>query len=77
MAGEKKREISGEEISRICSDGAAADGRLMRAAPYLLDALKSVLPILDATRFSTGLGKNQLERIKKAKAAVAMAESKP
>jgi hypothetical protein len=32
----------------------------------LHEALKSVLPILEAVRFSVGFGKTQLERIRKA-----------
>lgn len=37
----------------------------------LHEALKSVLPILEAVRFSVGLKGNQLDRIDKAKAVLA------
>jgi hypothetical protein len=42
--------------------------------PELLPPLKDVVRILDAVRMSAGLGRSQVERLDKAKAAVAAAE---
>lgn len=53
-----------------------ANARLAAAAPELLEALRDTARILDAVRYSAGLGKNQLERLAKAKAAIAKAETR-
>ena len=57
----------------VFTDNWKANARLIAAAPELLTALKNTIQILEAVRFSAGLGKNQLERIAKARAALAKA----
>jgi hypothetical protein len=42
----------------------------------ILDSLKSLVTICEAVRFSVGLGKNQLERIERAKKLIREAEGK-
>jgi hypothetical protein len=39
----------------------------------LVEAVRSLLPILEAVRYTAGLGKNQMERVAKAKTALACA----
>lgn len=62
---------------RRCGDGGEleriANARLIAAAPELLAALKSVLPILEAVKFTVGLKGNQLKRMSAARAAIAKA----
>jgi hypothetical protein len=41
----------------------------------LLEACKSLLPILEAVRYTAGLGKTQMERVEKARAAIALASN--
>lgn len=50
-----------------------ADARLIAAAPEVCDALADCLRMLEAVRYSAGLGKGQMERVAKAKAALAKA----
>lgn len=50
-----------------------ANARLISAAPELYAGLSDALRMLEAVRYTTGLGKKQLERIEKAKAALAKA----
>lgn len=52
---------------------ALANARLIAAAPDLVDALGDVLRILDAVKLSAGLGKKQIERMDKARAALRLA----
>lgn len=42
----------------------------------LLGALKDVTRIVEAMRFSAGLGRNQVERLDRAKALIAKAEGR-
>lgn len=44
-----------------------------QASKKLLDSLQEVVRICEAVRYTTGLGKNQLERVERAKAAIAEA----
>lgn len=50
-----------------------ANARLIAAAPLLLDALKGLLPILEAVRYTAGLSGTQIKRMEAAKAALAAA----
>ena len=50
-----------------------ANARLIAAAPEVCDALADCLRMLEAVRYSAGLGKGQMERVAKAKAALAKA----
>lgn len=50
-----------------------ANACLLVAAPDLLAALRDILRILEAVRFTAGLGKKQMERIEKARAVLAKA----
>lgn len=52
---------------------AEANARLIAAAPDLLDALKGVVTILEAVKFTVGLRGNQLTRLEKARAALSKA----
>jgi hypothetical protein len=71
-------DLLGDGSQKVTHDIVLANARMFAAAPDLLAALQSVLPILDAVRFTTGLGKNQLSRIEKANAAIKLAtESHP
>lgn len=51
------------------------DAKLIAAAPELLEALEDVTRILEAMRYTAGLGKNQLQRLEQARAAIAKAKS--
>ena len=51
-----------------------ADAHLIAAAPELLSALKDVTRILEAVRYTAGLGKKQAERLEHARAALKKAE---
>lgn len=53
-----------------------ANARLIAAAPDLLEAVAGLIRLSEAIRHSVGLGKNQLERIERAKAAIAKAEGR-
>lgn len=73
-------ELTGEGVAdcgfgvwRGGSAEALANARLIAAAPELLEAVKILLPILEAVRYTTGLGKTQIARIEKAKATIAKA----
>lgn len=57
-------------------DEARANAALIAAAPDLLAALKDAARILEAVRFSAGLGKTQIERMERAKATIAKAEGR-
>jgi hypothetical protein len=50
-----------------------ANARLIAAAPEMFEALKDTLRILDAVRLSAGLGKGQVERMDRARAALSKA----
>lgn len=50
-----------------------ANARLIAAAPDLYEALKSLIPILEAVRYTVGLRGNQLERMEAGRAALAKA----
>jgi hypothetical protein len=50
------------------------NARLIAASPALLNSLEEVVRICEAMRYTVGLGKNQLERIERAKAVVAEAK---
>lgn len=50
-----------------------ANRRLIAAAPTMLDALKGLLPILEAVRYTAGLSGTQIKRMEAAKAALAAA----
>lgn len=47
--------------------------RMMATAPELFDALADTLRILEAVKLSAGLGAKQIERMERAKAALAKA----
>lgn len=51
-----------------------ANARLIAAAPELLEALQGLVRFTDAVRVQVGMGKTQLERLAKARAAIAKAE---
>lgn len=48
-----------------------ANARIIAAAPEMLEALGGLIRIIDAMKMSTGLGKNQTERLEKARSLVA------
>ena len=50
-----------------------ANAHLIASAPGLLTSLQEVVRICEALRYTAGLGKNQVERIERAKAAIAEA----
>ena len=55
-------------------DGTVATLERERAiSKQLLESLSDVIRICDAIRYTAGLGRNQLERIQKARAAIAKA----
>lgn len=47
-----------------------ANARLIAAAPDMLKALKDVTRILEAVRYTAGIGNKQIERIEKARAVL-------
>lgn len=51
-----------------------SNAHLIVAAPDLLEASEAVVSILDAVRHTVGLGKNQIARIDKLRAAIAKAK---
>lgn len=53
-----------------------ANARLIAAAPEMLDSLKDCVRMLEAVRYTAGLGKHQMERVERAKAAIAKAEGR-
>jgi hypothetical protein len=73
--------FAGSNCIGICDTDNASEDRyeanawLMASAPDLLDALKSVVSILDAVRHTVGLRGNQLTRMEKARAAIAKVEA--
>lgn len=69
--------IIGVVYDNVFDDAGASQGtanaRLIAAAPDLVEALKDTLRILDAVRLSAGLGKGQVERMDRARAALSKA----
>ena len=57
----------------IYDDEDEATARLIAAAPELLEALQGLVRFTDAVRVQVGMGKTQLERLAKARAAIAKA----
>ncbi len=53
-----------------------ANARLIAAAPDLLTSLVECVRMLEAVRYTAGLGKHQMERLGRAKAAIAKAEGR-
>jgi hypothetical protein len=51
-----------------------ANAHLIAAAPELLNSLQEVVRICEEMRYIVGLGKNQLERIERAKSVIAEAK---
>lgn len=58
-----------------CDGDPEANARLIAAAPDLMRAVEDLLPILEAVRYTAGLGKSQLARIENARAALAKASN--
>jgi len=52
-----------------------AEPKWNEVGPELLAALTSVLPILEAVRYTAGLGKNQMARVQAAREVVAKAKA--
>jgi hypothetical protein len=58
-----------------CEANAEFIVRAVNSHYQLLEACKSLLPILEAVRYTAGLGKTQMERVEKARAAIALASN--
>lgn len=58
----------------VTDEEAAANARLIAAAPEMLDSLKGCIRMLEAVSYTAGLDKHQMERLAKAKAIIAEAE---
>lgn len=63
----------GKEFGLIAAVTEEADARLIAAAPELLEALRGLARFCDAVRVQVGMGKHQIERLEKARAAIAKA----
>lgn len=70
-----KMEFPIAKMPEVAYKSQAENARLIAAAPDLLNALKAVLPMLEAVRMQVGFGKTQEKRIEVAKAAIARASA--
>lgn len=66
--------VNGEK--RTPFDHGSANAHLIAASPDLLVALKDCVRMLDAVKYSAGLGGKQLSRLDNAKGVIAKAEGK-
>ena len=64
-----------EVIARCEGDNWQANARAIATLPEMVEAFSALLPILEALRFTVGLGKHQMARIERAKAVLAKAAS--
>mgnify|MGYP000902555646 CR=1 FL=1 len=64
-----------EVIARCEGDNRQANARAIAALPEMVEAFSALLPTLEALRFTVGLGKNQMARIERARAALSKAAS--
>ncbi len=62
--------LSAHEVFGLHAEN-LANARLMCAAPDLREAVRELLPIIEAVRYTAGLGKTQIARVERAKAALA------
>lgn len=59
-------------VEQMCNH-TEGNARLLAAAPELLEALQGLVRFTDAVRVQVGMGRTQLERLAKARAAIAKA----
>jgi len=60
-------------INDISRKQAVANARLIAEAPVLAESLADMLRIITAVRYTVGLGKKQMERVGRARAALSKA----
>lgn len=79
LVGPKRQDVLMRGVTTLAAGSdedlteARANMRLIAKAPEMSDALKDCLRMLEAVRYTAGLGKGQWERVKKAKAVLAQA----